>query len=99
MKYTKYELTGKVQTVLGLTSGNELGITLSHEHCFIDIKCDFVEPKETTPKIIANEPLSLKNIGYVRYGHDNLDNMQRTDEGLAINELIPFRDAGWQDDR
>ena len=50
MKYTKQELEGKAQTVLGPISVDELGITLSHEHCLVDGTCDFVEPKEITEK-------------------------------------------------
>lgn len=61
MRYTKRELKGKAQTVLGPISVDELGITLSHEHCLFDGTCDFVEPKEITAKKIANEPLSFKN--------------------------------------
>ena len=32
----KRELTGKVQTVRGLISPDDLGVTLPHEHLFID---------------------------------------------------------------
>jgi phosphotriesterase-related protein len=94
MKFTKQDLEGKAQTVLGPISGDELGITLSHEHCLIDGTCDFVEPKEITEKKIANEPLSFKNVGYIRYGRFNRDDMQLTDEKLCIKELLPFKYAG-----
>jgi len=36
------ELTGKVQTVLGLISPDELGVTLPHEHLIDDGSCYFV---------------------------------------------------------
>jgi len=32
-------LAGRVQTVLGPIAKAEMGITLSHEHCLIDITC------------------------------------------------------------
>jgi phosphotriesterase-related protein len=94
MKYTRQDLEGKAQTVLGPISVDELGITLSHEHCLIDGTCDFVEPKEITEKKIANEPLSFKNVGYIRYGRFNRDDMQLADEKQCINELLPFKYAG-----
>jgi len=73
---------------------DNLGITLSHEHCLFDGTCDFVEPREIRAKKIANEPLSFKNVGYIRYGRFNRDDMQLTDETQAIEELLPFKQAG-----
>jgi predicted metal-dependent phosphotriesterase family hydrolase len=40
-----------VQTVLGVISVDELGVTLVHEHCVVDATCIFVERKEA----IAND--------------------------------------------
>jgi len=92
--YTKRELKGKAQTVLGPISVDELGITLSHEHCLFDGTCDFVEPGEKAARKLANEPLSFKNVGYIRYGRFNRDDMQLTDETQAIEELLPFKQSG-----
>ncbi len=36
-------ISGKAQTVLGLIDGSELGITLPHEHFFIDTRFNMVE--------------------------------------------------------
>ena len=94
MRYKKHELQGNAQTVLGPISVDELGITLCHEHCLFDGTCDFVEPKEKAARKIANEPLSFKNVSYIRYGRFNRDDMQLTDENQAINELLPFKQAG-----
>jgi len=96
MRNTKHELKGKAQTVLGPISTDELGVTLSHEHCLYDGTCDFVEPEDITARKIANEPLSFKNVGYIRYGRFNRDDMQLTDETQAVNELLPFKHAGGQ---
>jgi phosphotriesterase-related protein len=96
MKYTKSELNGKALTVLGPISIDDLGITLCHEHCLSDESCLFVEPKEASAKRIANEPVSFKNVSYIRYlvTTRNRDNITRLDESEAINELLPFKHAG-----
>ena len=40
----KTDVRGKVQTVLGLINGSQLGVTLPHEHFFIDSRCYMVKP-------------------------------------------------------
>jgi phosphotriesterase-related protein len=88
-------LTGKVQTVLGAVAPEELGIALTHEHCVIDITCLFVEPREATRKKLAYEPLSVGNLGYVRYHLvENRDNLLMIDEVMAGAELKWFKRAG-----
>lgn len=94
MKFTRHELSGKALTVLGSLAGSELGITLSHEHCLFDVGHIFDEPNESLAKKIFNEPLSLNNLGYVRYGYDNKDNYQNLDEDLAVAELMHFKKNG-----
>jgi len=94
MIYTQAQLIGKTLTVLGPVQANTLGITLAHEHCLIDMTSNFVEPKEASAKKIAREPLTLKNVGVIRYHRNNLDNRMLLDEDLAVSEIIPFKDAG-----
>ncbi len=43
------KIAGKVQTVLGMIDGKDLGATLTHEHLFIDGKCVFAEPDGDFP--------------------------------------------------
>jgi len=38
------ELTGKVQTVLGIIDADSLGVTLPHEHLIVDASFLSVEP-------------------------------------------------------
>lgn len=86
---------GKVQTVLGILPKEDLGITLSHEHCLIDITCTLNTPKDEADKTRANEPLSIENVGYYRYHPlDNRDNLTLLDEALAVSELVHFKNAG-----
>ena len=95
MSYTKSQLAGQALTVLGPISVDDLGVTLSHEHCLIDITCVFVEPEEATARKLAFEPLSFKNAGYIQYhGTENRDNLLLLDEELALTEILPFKHAG-----
>jgi phosphotriesterase-related protein len=88
-------LSGKVQTVLGLKDPSELGITLAHEHCLIDLTCVFSLPKTASAKKLAYEPVSLQNLGYIRYNvNANRDNLLLLDEKQAIDELLPFKRSG-----
>jgi len=87
----------KIQTVNGLISKDELGITLSHEHCVVDVSCNFSEPENPAQKKTAHEKLTSYNVGYFRYhALDNLDNLILNDEDLAIKELRFFKRAGGQ---
>lgn len=95
MNYSKTKLRGKVQTVSGLISPDEMGITLSHEHCLYDSMCIFNEPKEEASEKAAYEPVSFKNVGFIRYhGLDYRDNLLLLNEEQAIGELMLFRRAG-----
>ena len=94
MKYTRKELSGKALTALGPIFADELGITICHEHCFHNAPKSFPEPREATAKRMANEPLSIKNVGYLRYGHLNRHDLELLDENETLNELRPYRQAG-----
>lgn len=88
------EYRGKIQTVLGLISPEDLGITLPHEHLFIDM-CDFfIEPSDDE-KEFAHQPISLENLAWIRsHRFSNLNNLQPFDEEEAINEALLFKKAG-----
>jgi phosphotriesterase-related protein len=89
------DLVGKAQTVLGPIEPENLGITLPHEHCLIDMSVWFVEPQEATGRKVAREPLSYDNLWYVRYHpYHNRDNVQLLDEKMAVEELTRYRLAG-----
>jgi len=89
------ELKGKVQTVLGLVEPTRLGFTLPHEHLFIDVRGNFVEPSDVRHKKHMNEPVNFENLYWVRnnrlYSRDNLvlDN-----ERTAIKEVLLFKEIG-----
>ena len=90
-------LRGMIQTVLSPASPDQLGVTLCHEHCLVDLSGVFNLPSETTKKMIAHEPVSFENVYYLRFHPtENLDNLLLLDEELAISELSRFRNVGGQ---
>jgi phosphotriesterase-related protein len=91
----KDELPGKVQTVLGLISPEDLGLTLPHEHILVYVKSWFKEPTASSDKLLAHQPLSLENIGWVRYHYSsNLDDLGLVDEQLAVREALRYKYSG-----
>jgi len=89
------ELVGKVQTVLGVMDGKNLGITSCHEHILWDLSAIFREPDAARERGLAHQPVGMANLYWVRANpHSNVDNLVQTDEKLAIDELMPFKYAG-----
>ena len=83
------ELAGKALTVLGPIDPEELGITLMHDHVFMDLTVWFEESEKSTEKLLARQPVSLENLSWVLANeYKNWDNMLLLDEQMAIKELI-----------
>lgn len=88
-------MKGKVQTVLGDIEPAELGKTSMHEHLFIDFTVVFQPPTEATAKAKAYEPVSMKNLGRIRYDpFGSYTNLQLLDEEEAIEETRHFKRVG-----
>jgi phosphotriesterase-related protein len=93
---TKEERIGKIQTVQGLISPEEAGITLPHEHLMVDSTCYYKKPLAGDIGL-SREPLSLENLQWVRHhGHNSMDNLSTADEATAIQEALRFRAEGGQ---
>lgn len=89
------DLTGKVQTVLGVIDGEQLGITSSHEHIIWDMSDYFEEPESASDRELARQPVSMENLHLIRARpHINIDNMVQTSEEIAIRELLDYKCAG-----
>ena len=92
---SRSELTGKVQTVLGLIAPEDLGITLPHEHLVSNGSCWFVEPGEATEKAMVHHPVTLDILWWLRYHlFQNMDDLLLLDEQEAIEEARRFKLAG-----
>ncbi len=89
------EMSGKVQTVLGPIDGDQLGITLAHDHVIFDGWWMFTEPEDSAGKRLAHEEITLQNRGWVAYHWtSNRHNVDLDEEDLAVSELKRFIDAG-----
>ena len=84
-----------IQTVLGKIKPEDLGITTTHEHLFIDLRWMLVPPKESTELFKAYEPIGLDNLGWIRRNWtSNLDNLLISDEEITITEASKYKRAG-----
>lgn len=89
------QLTGKVQTVLGLIDPDSLGVTLPHEHLLVDASTWFVEPIEANEKILAHQPVSLENLYWVKANFlSSVDDLRLSDEETAVKEALLYKWAG-----
>ena len=87
--------TGKVQTVLGLITPDELGVTLPHEHLIDDGSCYFIEPDAASEREMAHKPVSVDILWWLRYHFtQNADEVMLRDEQVAIDEAMRFKLAG-----
>ena len=88
-------MKGKAQTVLGPVNPNRLGITHTHEHILIDFQRFFHEPEEASEKALARAPITLENLGWIRYNWtSNIDNMEMLNEETAIEEVSFYVRSG-----
>jgi len=88
-------MRGMVQTVLGAIDAGALGVTLHHEHFLVSTAVRFRAPEEAGLRALALQPVSLENLGWIRYHpQSNLDNLQFLDENLAVEEVLRFKRAG-----
>lgn len=87
--------TGKVQTVLGEVEPSTLGITLTHEHLLIDLRCYFKMPEEASNRWYVDRPVTMDILGKVPgMFYANQDNQMLLDERFAIEEILKYRYAG-----
>lgn len=88
--------TGTVVTVDGRIEPDELGVTLPHEHTFIDlVEAWFDLPSSAVDRRIAREPVALENLRHVRRNPlDNKDNGRLESFEEAVEEFSRFANAG-----
>lgn len=86
---------GSIITVTGRIDPDELGITLPHEHFFID-HSDWIDPPSSAfERSIAREEISLENLWWVRRNPGKHPaNMRAASFDIAQNEVELFRRAG-----
>jgi phosphotriesterase-related protein len=85
---------GKVLTVLGAVDPESLGVTLTHEHIFCDLRRSLIEPRAET-RAVEGLKVSLENLWLIRRDWmSNVDNVQLSDYDTAVDELMLLKDAG-----
>ena len=82
------KLTGKVQTVLGVIDGEELGFTLPHEHLLLDLTVRFkLLDENMSTRVMSQKPVCFKTIGWIRFhAYENRDNLM-LDEWFQKNRI------------
>jgi phosphotriesterase-related protein len=87
-----------VTTVLGQISAKEMGVTLAHEHCFMDSDTPIWLKSGNVPKRFVHlyyEPVSLANLDEVKRGARYcVDNGDDTNFAERVQELNAFKAAG-----
>jgi len=91
------DLLGKAQTVQGTILPEHLGITLPHEHLFVDTVTAVRDskPKDQLGLKLYHQPVTLENLWWLAYHPtSNRDNLILDNEITAIKEVSFFKDAG-----
>jgi phosphotriesterase-related protein len=84
-----------VQTVLGPTTTDSMGVTLMHEHLLMSFATWHHPPKTASRMILRDVPVSLSVLGELRMDpFVSLDNLQQYDVDLAAREIQQFADLG-----
>ena len=89
-------IAGRIMTVRGPIDPGRLGITLTHEHVFSDIRKD-IQPTYYTPATeigLWDRKLTLDNLYLARELKPIGESLLYSDEQLAIAEAVHFRDLG-----
>ena len=83
--------TGCAMTVLGPIPVSDMGVTLMHEHIFLDGASSWKCPCHPDEKAIAEQPVGIEIIGELRMNpYMNRDNVLLDDGDLALAELGRF---------
>lgn len=88
-------LSGKIQTVLGPISQDQLGVTMAHEHLLIDGRPMHVEPSGAGDKAESRKPVSMDNQNWIRYHFgQHRENPLLGDVDTAIEEAKLYKQSG-----
>lgn len=90
--------SGSVVSVTGPVEPEDLGITLMHEHIFIDLIGSshmYTPPRSAPERQIARQPVALENLWYVKKNPlKSKDNGRLESFADAVSELAYFHGAG-----
>jgi phosphotriesterase-related protein len=84
-------LLGKVMTVDGPIDPHELGVTLMHEHLFLDATGWLMDADDPDAATSVDEPVTFENLWWVRrFASSVRDNLILDDEPTTIREVAAF---------
>ena len=87
--------SGAAMTVTGPVPVEDLGVTLMHEHIFLDGARSWICPCHPDEKAIAEQKVSIEIIGELRMNpYMNRDNVSIDDGDLALGQLKRFQALG-----
>jgi len=82
----------KVMTVIGASDADKLGITLAHEHLFIDLRNQFKGSEEASHE---REPFAEENLEKLRTDpYAVRDNLVLNDVEISVDEVQKFKASG-----
>lgn len=89
------ELSGKVQTVLGLVNPDQLGRTMTHEHLTMSFECCYFPPAPGE-EAVAENPFQMQHMHWLRQNpYSSHENLLLQQETCAVrDELLVYRRAG-----
>ena len=92
---TTGSLAGKVQTVLGPVSPDELGVTMMHEHVLSDLSKQYGTMETASARGFFETPVSIEILSRIRhYDAPNADNARLFDLDTAIEEVALYKRHG-----
>jgi phosphotriesterase-related protein len=84
-----------VMTVTGTIQKEQLGITLPHEHFFVDSRWACLSSEEVAQVALSDSRVDITNIGVLRRNPYLVrDNSLLSDPDLAVAEVLEFKKAG-----
>jgi phosphotriesterase-related protein len=84
-----------VMTVNGLIDKQDLGVTLPHEHLFVDLSFVYMDPQEPAKKKYATQDIFMKDLHLLKYNPGLIrSNLVLDDETTITTELWKFKEAG-----
>jgi phosphotriesterase-related protein len=82
-------------TVNGPVPKEALGVTLTHEHFFLDIRWAAPTSTEATQTALRDEPVTMHRLGALKRNPNTMrDNLFLSDPDLAAAEVMEYRKAG-----
>ncbi len=84
-----------VMTVTGPVETDSLGITLAHEHLFIDLRNQFTEFSDPEKRRISRQKVCMENLGILRFNPYAIkDNLLIDQFDVVVNEVDFFKKMG-----